>query len=508
MNCEVTIIGTLGAECPYISQNILDLLNKPQSKLVHGQNFTGRPSTQIYASEQDIVKIRSEFKFPLTDAKRWVEQTLTKERNYQVHHPQKTWFVAQVTGEEYAIIGSICPRLVAISSIFAQQPDTDLFLELLSKIFAYYFYMAKQLNLRLDEGLSNFGVDENYRVYYLDDDVYNWDKFNACAQILGVYLRSYNWLRDDIAYKFGLLMRDEIYAQYADKQYFTVLAELLRDLFLPNEAQQLALERFTAGLLQKENSKTKLYQNVRYLAILADIHANLPALEAVLAFLHTKNIEYGIVIGDIVGYGPHPIECIELLQQSKFDILKGNHDHALATGQFKRNFSSTAQWVLDWSDKFVGAKYKSWLEELPPILHGDNWLAVHGAPLDPTFFNAYVYEMTYQENLNLLERKRIKYCFHGHTHQPGVYARKGHLDKHYSGEVIDLSEFNYALICPGSVGQPRNRKIGAQFAIYDREEQKVYFHRLLYNVNSTVHDMEQQQFPGPLINLLKGYGYH
>ncbi|MCV6639424.1 metallophosphoesterase family protein [Candidatus Albibeggiatoa sp. nov. NOAA] len=510
MPYEITLVGAIGDQSIYASHDVNQLLEQEQTKLVHGETFTGRPCTQVHISTKHVVKVHNEIKLSLFSAKRWVQQALEKERKYQIHHPKKTWFVAHQIGKDTALVGNICPRLQPVHQYFNENhSNLDLCLKVLQKIFNYYFYMAKTFDLRIDEGFSNFGLDKDGDVYYLDDDVYMWDRFNSCAHMLGVYFRSSEWLNtEEAASRFGHIIHDTIYKQYRDKQYFTVLAELLKDVYFPSDKHRQTVQTFIEALQQKTTKQVEKidYQNTRYLAILADIHANLPALEAVLDFLKQQNVTHGIVAGDIVGYGPHPTACIERLQATNFEIVKGNHDHGLATGQFEKGFSSTAKWVLDWTYQRVSAEHKTWLEELPPILYDNNWLVLHGSPIDPTFFNAYVYEMTYQENLNALERKQIPICFHGHTHQPGAYIRKGRLDKHVTDEVVDLSKVNHALVCPGSIGQPRNGQSGAQFAIYDQQEKKVYFHRLLYSVDQTIHDMETHAFPDPLINLLRGYG--
>jgi predicted phosphodiesterase len=249
------------------------------------------------------------------------------------------------------------------------------------------------------------------------------------------------------------------------------------------------------------------FSKTRYLALLSDIHANLPALETVLTFLKEQNIQQGLVLGDTVGYGPHPSQCIERVQATGFMVLKGNHDHGLATDNFKKGFSRTASWALEWSVNKITAEQKSWLSNLPPLFHYENtWLAIHGAPIDPTFFNAYVYEMTYHSNLDVLQRKDIFLCFHGHTHQPGVYGRRSTvIDKFCPGEDdIALAQFDHALICPGSVGQPRNGGIQTQFAIYDQKEQKVHYHYLSYDIEKVTQLMKSEGFPEALIKVLHG----
>ncbi len=509
MSYHITLIGAVGDEFVYDRQAIIELLDSQQTHLLHGDTFTGRPGTQIHKNENTVLKIRNELRLEAFSAKRWANHTLEKERQYQIYHPHKTWFVAEKEGNPIAIIGNICPRLQPLHDLFSQNKLSESSrLDYLGQLFGHYFRLANTRGIRLDEGLSNFGVTEKGIVYYLDDDIYNWDRFISCAQMLGVYFRSLPWLTGEIAVQLGQLIHQLILDFFQDAHYFTVLAEQLRDVYLPTVSQRQGLQGFISALdlSQPVTHKSSNLPGHRYLAILADVHANLPALEVVLNFLRIKNISQGIVLGDIVGYGPHPSQCIQRLMETELVILKGNHDHGLATGNFKKGFSSTASWVLEWSDQRINIEQKNWLLELPPVLHSEQWMGLHGAPIDPTFFNAYVYEMTYQDNLTVLQRKNIPVCFHGHTHQPGIYGRKKIVDGHHQADEIDLSRFSHVLACPGSVGQPRNGRVGAQFAIFDQKERKLYFHTLSYDLVKIVQEMEQEGFPATLINVLKGRG--
>lgn len=510
----IHLIGAVNGDIPYQEQEIRQLLSVQASELTHGKSFTGRISTQIHANAEHIIKIRSELRLDEKSAIRWVQQALVKEKNYHVHHPHKTWFVAVDATQNNAIIGNICPRLQALHSLIQTATPALAITECLNCLqhaLTLYFRVASEFNIRLDEGLSNFGLTASGHIYYLDDDFYQWDRFISCAHMLGVYIRSLTWLRGEAASDLGSIVHELIIDHFNDSQYLTVLAEQLRDVFMPAVAQQAALLEFTNALkhkpatVQSKASSLKApITNTRYFAILADVHANLPALDTVLTFLAEENIQQGIVLGDVVGYGPHPSACIERLQNSDFVVLKGNHDHGLATQNFAKGFSSTAAWVLKWCQERVSAEEKQWLLDLPPVWYEETWMAVHGAPIDPTFFNAYVYEMTYHDNLDVLARKQIRYCFHGHTHQPGVYARRHHQDNLYKEPEIDLFRFEHALICPGSIGQPRNRVPGAQFAVYDREQQHISYHCLDYDVEALIQEMEAEGFPDTLSRLLRG----
>lgn len=509
MTATIHIIGTVNNESIFTIQHINHLLNQQRTELSHGETFTGRPGTQIYLDEQAVLKIHSEMKLAVKDAKKWAQHALEKERKYNVYHPHKMWFIAEIENQDTALIGNICPRLQPLHHLFSQT-DSDAieqYLDLFEQVYDLYFRLAYEHKARLDEGLSNFGVDVQGKVFYLDDDIYIWDKFMTCAHMLGVYFRSLTWLTktEDAAKKLGNIVRQQILTHFQDKHCLYVLTEQLRDVFMPATVQQNALQCFSKALHQDAPKRIrKPLRNTRYLALMSDVHANLPALEIVLEYLKKENIQQGIILGDIVGYGPYPSECIERLQETEFEIVKGNHDHGLATDNFSKGFSTVAKWALDWSRDKVSAEQKQWLADLPPILYGDNWLAVHGAPIDPTFFNAYVYAMTYEDNLNVLQKKHIPFCFHGHTHLPGIYARRKVIDKHILKAEVDISQYDYSLICPGAIGQPRNNKVGAQFAIFDLETKKLTFKNLVYDLESIINYMQQQSFPTLLMQMLEG----
>jgi predicted phosphodiesterase len=514
MSYTIKILGTVGGEAsPFEETAIAALLNSRQADLAHGSAFTGRPGTSLYLGDACVLKVRNELRLDSRSAERWGQQALDKERAYQIHHSDKTWFLAFAPQLETPLIGNICPRLSALHTLLLapspQSSDIARFLGYLETLFDHYCRIASQFNVRLDEGLSNFAVDQAGRLYYLDDDFYPWDRFVSCSHVFGMYFRSMPWLGLQAASQLGLRLREVIQKYFEDYQYATVLAEQLRDVFLSTEAQREAAAGFSDSLRQVQASSAKtsfVPGNSRYLALLADVHGNLPALEVILDFLRKEGIYGGLVLGDVVGYGPYPAECIERLQQENFLVLKGNHDHGLATGHFRSGFSVTAAWVLEWSTSRVSQAQKKWLLDLPPVLREEAWMALHGAPLDPTFFNAYVYEMTYENNLDYMQERLLPLCFHGHTHLPGIYARRpGHLDRHILEPMLDLGRFSHVLLCPGSVGQPRNRKSGAQFAIYDQEQRVAHFHTLPYDLTPMLAEMRKQDFPETLIKILENH---
>jgi predicted phosphodiesterase len=506
MHTKVDVIGTLKEAIAYEPASVEALIRIEATQLKHGTEYTGRPATQVYVGPRDVVKLRSEVRLDRATARQWILQTLERERAFLVHHPLKTWFLYQESTDSPPLIGSICPRLTPLHTIFRGEPGSTqeafTWVNWIAQLFAMNFRVAKVSGCSLDEGLSNFGLAEDSSLYYLDDDIYSWDKFVTTAQMIGTSVRSLTWLTVPLGLELGKFLRQAIADHLADPHGAMSLVEQLRDVFIPSQSRREILEAIQQGLVERQRGVRCMAEagGSKPMAVLADIHGNLPALDAVLSYLKAAGVEDGLILGDVVGYGPHPRQCIERLRQTNFVVLKGNHDDAAVTGQIKSGMTQHARWSLEWTCAQLNDADRSWLQELPPILHGDRWIAVHGSPLDPSFFNAYVYHMTYEDNLNLLQRRGIHICFHGHTHMPAVYTRKsGHEDRRCEEPSQSLSDYDYCLICPGSVGQPRNGRNAAQFGIYDSEKRSIVFHSLNYDVGQTVSDMRMAGFPNTLM---------
>lgn len=487
----------------------LDIIHKTFNyevrSLIHGDTFTGRPVTKIIESDHHIIKCRSEYRFNEYDSSRWIEQTLTKERQYNIHNPAKTWFY--IRQPEQVIIANITPKLIPLH-IGYKTISPDRLLGHIRNMLDMYFKAAAHFNIKLDEGLSNYGIDQGGKLYYLDDDIYKWDHFTGFTQTLGVWFRQLEWLTQEHAQELGAISRETLLGHFTDNHWIVVISRQLNKLFYANEIQvarkQHFLERFekippTTGIERKQPPQK--IEEGRF-AILADIHANYPALMAVLKHLDHHGIKDIIVLGDIVGYGPHPTECIHELEKRNCLVIKGNHDHALVTGVPARGFSSAGRWVLEWSMAEVGKSECDWLADLPAYHQQDNWIAVHGAPQDKTFFNAYIYRLTYEENLAYLAAHAIPICVHGHTHIQGTYYSRKKRQGFEDSDILKLNDISHCLVCPGSVGQPRSGKTGAEFAIIDQQKGIIQFHRVDYDLELTTKDMHRHGFPIQLIERL------
>lgn len=564
---KLQIVGSVGGEVSYTPSEINTALTDNQQTLALRSEFTGRPATRIFADASSVVKIRAELKLTVDQARRWISNTLAKEQNLAVHHPRKTWFyiysddAGEDPGRKQALIGNISPRMKPLHMILGEAPESDSAREqhrhILAEVFRLCLLLAKEKEVKLDEGLSNFTLDSDGVVYYVDDEYYHWDRFISFSAMLGVYIRSFSWLdqpfvewiAEDLKGLLDTIFKDincratiayQLRSSFMPGGKKRELANLLSDLLIelprgrrygqdaaerpvrkapPVSTIQAVLEDKIDLAAVKQSGPVKAAEeevsaeavsnmpaSERYLALIADVHSNLPALESVLQRLQEMGVTQGVVLGDIVGYGPDPEPVIERIRATGFDVIKGNHDHATALNEASRGFSKNAQTVVEWTARVLNEECRDWLMYLPPIIEKEEWMAVHGAPIDPEFFYGYVYAMTYGENLDRLQQLKRRLCFHGHSHMPGVYVRDTADSDHYlTTEVVSLKGYRHCLICPGSVGQPRNGNPDAQFAVLDRALNQVQFMTAAYDYEAVVERMKAEDFPAALwMRLPKG----
>lgn len=202
-----------------------------------------------------------------------------------------------------------------------------------------------------------------------------------------------------------------------------------------------------------------MYQNLK--AIISDIHGNLEALEAVLADIRGLGIEEIYCLGDVVGYGPNPRECVDLVSKSCQLCLLGNHDQgALFDPEgFNAGAERAIFWtrnVLETGDPTGNERRWEFLGELPRSHRDGDFMYVHGSARNP--LNEYVFP---EDIYNQLKMERIfglvdRYCFQGHTHVPGIFTEN--LNFFSPLEIDNEYELTDAKMMAnvGSVGQPRD----------------------------------------------------
>lgn len=512
---DIKVIGSVDMSRTIACEMILQVLQAGESDMEHGGEFTGRPGTRIFHNDAYLVKLHAEIQFNDNDLVRWGMQALDRERQYQLYHPSKTWFV--IHDDNRYVIGNITPYMLSLHLAHKHYP-VDKMRGFIDRVLEYSIRTLRQFDKQLDGGLSNFAIDQDQHLYYVDDDFYHARQFSDFCNIIGVYLRAICWMSEDDWQILGHGCRISLLRYFNDQHWLLVVAEQLKDLFMANDDQEKYRRAFLNGLMN-ENPVLFAHKNTIYpdiynrnhkglskkperLALLADVHANYAALQAVVCELEKHHIDKIVVLGDIVGYGPQPNECIKLLRELGWVVIKGNHDHALVAGNLSGGFSSTGRWVIEWTKQHITNENRKWLEDLPAFIKLQDWLLVHGSPLDKTFFNAYVYRMTYESNLDNMQQRNLSICFHGHSHVQGVYYRNKTVDDFTDARKLSLNTYQYSLVCPGSVGQPRSNQPGAEFAIYEQRSGVIDFYRLDYDMSSTIECMKENQFPETLYKRL------
>jgi predicted phosphodiesterase len=241
------------------------------------------------------------------------------------------------------------------------------------------------------------------------------------------------------------------------------------------------------------------------IAVLSDIHANLPALEAVAADLPT--VDQVWVLGDIVGYGPQPNEVISTLQAMGARSVLGNHDGAAIGTVDPAHFNPDARAAIEWTAGIVDANARAYIGALPEVRRDGPLTAVHGSPRDP-IWEYITGPAVAAPNFAAFD---TRLCLFGHTHLPVVYREvSGGIDAAVGvpGATVRVGGAR-ALVNPGSVGQPRDGLRDAAYAIVEvgerAEADRVDFHRVRYDIERTQRLMRDAGLPARLAERLS-YG--
>jgi predicted phosphodiesterase len=230
-------------------------------------------------------------------------------------------------------------------------------------------------------------------------------------------------------------------------------------------------------------------------AIISDIHSNLEALQAVLKDIESQGVSEVYCLGDVVGYGPNPRECIDLVMNCKI-VLLGNHDQGALFDP--EGFNPPAERAIFWTRGQLESsgpdgpdRHRRWdfLVERPRCYREDKFLFVHGSARNP--LNEYVFP---EDIYNQRKMERIfalvdRYCFQGHTHVPGIFTEHQPEDL-YQFQSPEELDYTYRLdgrklLCNvGSVGQPRDGDRRACYILLDDEA--IRYRRVDYDVETTI----------------------
>ena len=236
-------------------------------------------------------------------------------------------------------------------------------------------------------------------------------------------------------------------------------------------------------------------------ALVSDIHANLEAFTACLKVIEEERCDKIVCLGDIVGYGANPRECIKMVREYGMATIAGNHDFACIGKTNINYFNSYAKESTLWTRKVTTEEDKEFLNSLPLVDYHDDFTVVHGTLYSPELFD-YI-QTTYDAylSLQLLENQ---VCFLGHSHVPITFFQ-GEMISYTLHPEITLEDGVRALVNIGSIGQPRDDNPRASFAIYDTEARKIKVHRVEYDVETAAEKIRKAGLPAPLAERLK-YG--
>ena len=240
---------------------------------------------------------------------------------------------------------------------------------------------------------------------------------------------------------------------------------------------------------------------MRYLVI-TDIHANLEALDVVLADATVRGYDRTLVLGDIVGYGPDPNAVIERVTGLQpYALVRGNHDKIAFGLDQAEGFNVSARAATEWTLNALTPAHRDWLINLPkgPTIVDDCVEICHGTPFDE---DEYIFDEL--DARRAIDSARQRLCLFGHTHVAMVFRLAGRSIGfvELTGTRIALDADAKYLVNPGSVGQPRDSDPRAAYAIFDAGTRQLEMYRLDYPIEHTQQKMVTAGLPEPLVRRL------
>lgn len=223
--------------------------------------------------------------------------------------------------------------------------------------------------------------------------------------------------------------------------------------------------------------------------VFSDIHSNATAFEAVLDAAGSVDAYW--CLGDIVGYGPDPNDCIRLVRElPNLLCVRGNHDAATLGDVDQQTFNHEASLAITWTKRHLNAEGLEYLLSLPEKLDQDDITIVHGSPRNPVWD----YVMDYMTAVRMFQFFDKEICLLGHTHVPAIWyeneAPKAPVMEYQKVKIIGKCILN-----PGSVGQPRDHDPRAAFALFDPQEKTWELRRIAYDVESVQARIKKSGLP-------------
>jgi len=226
-------------------------------------------------------------------------------------------------------------------------------------------------------------------------------------------------------------------------------------------------------------------------AIISDIHSNLPALERTLEVIDEMHVDHVFCLGDIVGYGPSPNECIALVRERCTAVIKGNHDSGVLDETPLDHFNDYGESAIRWTRKHITSKNLEYLAGLPLLHVHEDLTLTHASPLRP---DSWRYIFAWPDAQRCFGAFGTRFCFIGHTHIPVVVGEDGTVNIFAPGKRF--------LINVGSVGQTRDGNPRLSFGVVDTVEETYENVRVDYDIEAAAAAVLQARLPDYLAHRL------
>jgi predicted phosphodiesterase len=234
------------------------------------------------------------------------------------------------------------------------------------------------------------------------------------------------------------------------------------------------------------------------IAVISDVHANLHALDAVLAAIGSVDAIWHL--GDIVGYGPEPDAVVDRLASIGAVGVRGNHDSAAIGGDEIDWFNADARAAMEWTRRVIAPSTVAWLAALPQRREEADFTLVHGSPLDPTW----EYVTTATAARDNLAAVTTTHGLNGHTHVPLAFNLVGdRVGTILPGATPAPLEGHRLLLNPGSVGQPRDGDPRSSYLVLDLDARTATWGRVAYDIDAVRAQMRAAGLPPRLIERLR-----
>ncbi len=235
-------------------------------------------------------------------------------------------------------------------------------------------------------------------------------------------------------------------------------------------------------------------------ALVSDIHGNLEALTAVLADIETRTVDEIHCLGDVVGYGPDPVACLKMIEQSCDTKLMGNHEFTALGLQSSGVFNNAARAAVEWTQTQLSDNDRAAMADYEIDKTFENIYLVHASPLEPDRWH---YVFSEDDAVTAFKNLKTKIGFMGHSHLPLIFSEgPGDRVRVKAGHTFQIGDETRYLINVGSVGQPRDNDRRACYVVFDTDEGDVFYHRVEYDIDAAQQKMASAGLPEVLISRL------